>query len=131
MEKGNESMRERLLARLPQAENREAYREETAALMARYDRALFWEKVTARTLMLIGLVLFIMANSTWWWWPKLGTNEKIVFEVMAAVFYFLGAIYQVGYEVSRSKVDLLKEVKQVQLQVLELQASIRKESAGQ
>jgi hypothetical protein len=131
MEKGNSSLRERLLARLPEPENREVYREETAALMARYDRALFWEKVTARTLMLIGLVLFIMANSTWSWWPKLGTNEKIVFEVMAAVFYFLGAIYQVGYEVSRSKVDLMKEVKQVQLQVLELHASLRKEAAGQ
>jgi len=131
MEKGSESMRERLLARLPQTENREVYREETAALLARYDRALFWEKVAARTMMLIGLVLFIMANFTWWWWPKLGTNEKVVFEVMAAVFYFLGAIYQVGYEVSRSKVDLLKEVKQVQLQILELQASLRKEAAGQ
>jgi hypothetical protein len=47
---------------------------------------------------------------------------------MAAVFYFLGQIYQVGYQISRSKVDLLKEVKQVQLQVLELQASLRKET---
>jgi hypothetical protein len=129
MEKGNESMRERLLVRLPQPENREAYREETAALMARYDRALFWEKVTARTLMLIGGGLFIMANLKLG--LNLGANEKIVFDVMAAVFYFLGAIYQVGFEVSRSKVDLLKEVKQVQLQVLELQASLRKESAGQ
>ena len=33
------------------------------------------------------------------------------------------------YCVSRSKVDLLKEVKQVQLQILELQASLRKDDA--
>jgi hypothetical protein len=126
MEKGNESMRERLLARLPQPENRDAYRDETAALMARYQRALFWEKVTARTLMLIGAILFMIANLRSG--LKLDGNAKIVFDVMAAVFYFLGAIYQVGYEVSRSKVDLLKEVKQVQLQVLELQASLRKDA---
>jgi hypothetical protein len=32
----------------------------------------------------------------------------------------------VGYLISRNNVDLLKEVKQVQLQVLELQASLKK-----
>lgn len=128
MEKGSESMRARLLARLPQPENREVYREETVVLMARHQRALFWERVTAGTLMLIGALLFMMANLKWG--LKLDPNGKIVFDVMAAVFYFLGAIYQVGYEVSRSKVDLLKEVKQVQLQVLELQAALKK-SEGQ
>jgi hypothetical protein len=127
MENGSKGLRERLLARLPQPENREAYREETAVLMARYQRELFWEKVTARTLMLIGGLIFMMANFTWG--LKLDANGKIVFDVMAAVFYFLGAIYQVGYEVSRSKVDLMKEVKQVQLQILELQASLRKDDA--
>jgi len=125
MENGSKGLREKLLARLPQPENREAYREETTALMARYQRELFWEKVTARTLMLIGGIIFMIANLRSG--LKLDANAKIVFDVMAAVFYFLGAIYQVGYEVSRSKVDLMKEVKQVQLQLLELQASIKKD----
>jgi hypothetical protein len=125
MEKGSKGLRERLLARLPQAENVAGYRDETLSLLAKHERALYWEKVTASTFMLIGGVLFMMANSTWG--PKLDANGKIVFDVMAAFFYFLGANYQVGYQVSRSKVDLLKEVKQVQLQVLELQASLRKE----
>jgi hypothetical protein len=125
MENGSKGLREKLLARLPQPENREAYREETTALMARYQRELFWEKVTARTLMLIGGIIFMIANLRSG--LKLDANAKIVFDVMDAVFYFLGAIYQVGYEVSRSKVDLMKEVKQVQLQLLELQASIKKD----
>jgi hypothetical protein len=43
-----------------------------------------------------------------------------------AVFFFIGAVNEVGYRVNRSKVDLLKEVKQVQLQILELQTSLRK-----
>jgi hypothetical protein len=33
------------------------------------------------------------------------------------------------YFINRSKVDILKEVKQVQLQVLELQALLRKDGA--
>jgi len=39
---------------------------------------------------------------------------------------FTGGLGLVGYRISRSKVDLLKEVKQLQLQVLEVQASLRK-----
>jgi hypothetical protein len=35
------------------------------------------------------------------------------------------------YRIYRSRVDLLKEVKQVQLQVLELQASLQKDSSSQ
>ena len=78
MEKGSDGLRERLLARLPQAENVAGYREETELLLARHRRALYWEKVTARTLMLIGVGLFMMANLTWG--PKLDANGKIVFK---------------------------------------------------
>jgi hypothetical protein len=35
-------------------------------------------------------------------------------------------IFMVSYKVSLSKVDLLKEIKQLQLQVLELQATLKK-----
>jgi hypothetical protein len=45
MEKQNDSMRDRLLARLPQPENLAAYREETASLLAKHEKALFWEKM--------------------------------------------------------------------------------------
>ena len=126
MEKQNESMRDRLLARLPQPGNVAAYREETASLLAKHEKALFWEKVTARTMALIGVAVFFLVNTTWG--LKLDRNHAVVLDVIAAVFYFLGAIYELGCQISRSKVDLLKEVKQVQLQVLELQASLQKNS---
>lgn len=130
MEKGNESMRERLLARLPQPENREVYREETAALMARYERALFWERASGRMVILLGIGIFMFANNhTWTWGPKLDTHVAGFLDAIAAVVFFTGAIMLVGYSISRNKVDLLKEVKQVQLQMLELQASLRKDDA--
>ena len=43
MEKKNDSLRERLLAHLPQPENLEGYREDTASLLAKHEKALFWE----------------------------------------------------------------------------------------
>jgi len=133
MEKQNDSMRERLLAHLPQPENLAGYRKETASLMARNEKALFWEKWTARTFALLGAVIFLFASS-----PLiplreqnlLGLNEKAFLCVMAGLFFFMGLIYALGYEVSRSKVDLLKEVKQVQLQILELQASLKGRENG-
>ena len=124
MEKGSDGLRERLLARLPQPENVAAYREETVALMAKHERALFWDKVMAITVTSIGIAFFMLANSTWG--RKVYTDGTIVLEVMAVLF-FVGAVNAVGYSVGRSKVDLLKEVKQVQLQILELQASLRKD----
>jgi hypothetical protein len=125
MEKGSESLRERLLARLPQAESVAAYRDDTQSLLAKHEKALFWEKVTARTLTWIGLAFFILANSSWG--RKIYTNGSLVLEIMAVLF-FMGAVNELGYRLSRSKVDLLKEVKQIELQILELQASLRKET---
>ena len=129
MEQKDNTLRERLLARLPRPEKLETYREETASLIARHERALFWEKWSSRVLALLGVGLYLFAIS-----PLiplqaqnlLGANEKIFLCFMAGLLFFVGLIYALGYQVNRSKVDLLTELKQVQLQVLELQASLGK-----
>ena len=126
MEQGNSSLRERLLARLPQPENIVAYREDTESLLAKHKRALFWEKVTGRTVTWLGLALFMFVGSTWAR-PRLDSNGTALLDALSVVLFFTGALNLLGYSINRSKVDLLKEVKQVQLQVLELQASLRKE----
>jgi hypothetical protein len=127
MEQGSNGLRERLLARLPQPENREVYREEIGVLMAKHERALYWEKATARMVAFAGVLLFILANS-----PtlslKLDAHGTALLDGLSVVLFFTGAMMMVGYSISRTKVDLLKEVKQVQLQVLEWQASMREES---
>jgi hypothetical protein len=125
MEQGNSSLRERLLARLPQPENREVYREETAALMARHERALFWERVTGTSVAWLGIGVYMFANS-FTMRPKLDTHAIGLLDGLAVVLFFTGALMLLGYSISRNKVDLLKEIKQVQLQMLELQASLKK-----
>ena len=125
MEKQNDSMRERLLARLPQPENLAAYREETASLLAKHEKALFWEKIPSTACYVI--VAIMVALRFWGQTPTVFMRQ--FFLPLAGFVYFLGAVIDLRYRIYRSKVDMLKEVKQVQLQILELQASLQKRSS--
>ena len=124
MAQQSNDLRERLLAALPRPENFAAYREETAALMAKHGKALRWDKVTANTLSLLALGTILLWNHGPW---QTGTLALIWLQVISGVFFFLGVIYSVRHEIYASQVATLKEIKQVQLQILELQASLRKE----
>jgi hypothetical protein len=115
------NLREGLLAALPQPENLAAYREETAALLRKHARALRWDKITANMLVYLAVLLFL-----WSCYPgHLGAIGAHSFQFGAALLYFVGTIYVVQYKVYESQVATLKEIKQVQLQVLELQASLK------
>jgi len=125
MEKQNESMRDKLLARLPQPENLSAYREETATLLAKHEKATFWEwRFPSAVFMWFAVALWMTINSAWG--AKVDTYVRILLDCIAGIMLFTAIINDAGYRISRSIVDLLKEVKQVQLQVLELQASLQK-----
>jgi hypothetical protein len=123
MEKQNDSMRERLLASLPQPGNLAAYREETASLLAKHERALFWEKAPAVICYFIACVTVIV---NWSWGQKMAGAPNSFVWLWAGYAVFVGAIQDLRYRIDRSKVDILKEVKQVQLQMLEVQASLQK-----
>jgi hypothetical protein len=124
MEKTNDDIRERLLARMPQPENLAGYREETASLLAKHEKALFWERMPP-------IVAFVSAGAIviahWVWAQRTGAaiaNQTVWFGV--GMLFVAGAITGLSYRINRSQVDLLKEIKQVQLQVLELRASMEK-----
>jgi hypothetical protein len=120
MEQKSSSMRDKLLARLPQPENLEGYREEMASLLAKHEKALFWEKLMPLIFSGAALAVIVLTGSI------VGPPANDV-KTAFLILIFLSTIYMVSYNVSRSKVDLLKEIKQLQLQVLELQASLRKD----
>ena len=122
MEQRTDNLREHLLARVPQPENLARYREETASLLAKHARALRWDKFTANTLLFLAALLF------WWsFYPgRLGEVGVHAFRFGSAVLYFVGAIFWVGYAIYASQVATLKEIKQVQLQLLEVQARLER-----
>jgi hypothetical protein len=136
MEQGNSSLRDRLLGRLPQPENIAAFREETASLLAKHEKALATDYWTNQVIALCAVALFLFANSIWGpdanstWGLKLTKTTTITCDVMAGVLFFLSVLNGLQQFIYRNQVKLLKEVKQVQLQVLELQASLQK-GAGQ
>ena len=117
-------LRERLLAALPEPENLAAYRKETVVLMAKHARALHWDKIAANTLYFIAVVLVFLWNHGPW---RLGTTALVYLQVISGVFFFMGLIYTVRFEIYAKQVDTLKEIKQIQLQILELHAELRKE----
>ena len=125
MEKQNDTMRERLLARLPQPENFVAYREETAALLAKHEKALHWEKGASTACYLIAGFMVAL------WLLKLTPAPAMrqYFWPMVGAVYFLGAITDLRYRIYLNRVETLKEVKQVQLQLLEVQASLQKQKS--
>ena len=122
MAQQSNDLRECLLAALPQPENLAAYREETAALLAKHARALRWDKFTANMFVFLACALAFLWGTDLW---HLGVLAVHRLQIGSAVF-FMGAIYTVHYKVYDSQVATLKEIKQVQLQILEIQTSLRK-----
>jgi hypothetical protein len=124
MEKQNDSMRDRLLARMPQPKNLAAYREETAALLAKHEKALFWQKWTGALILLIGIIAMDLSASRW----ARNFGQPVVYRlwIIGGSASLLAALDGLARFIYRNQVNLLKEVKQVQLQILELQASQNK-----
>jgi len=127
MEKQNESLRNRLLARLPQPESLAAYREEVAAGLEKNEMTLRQEKWIAGLLWFtvsgISIAFFLSAGV-----GRLDTARGTLFGVLTCWWLLFAAAHLLKHFINRSRVEVLKEVKQVQLQLLELQASLKNAS---
>lgn len=122
METRDDRIRERLLSHLPQPANLVAYREEVATMLEKKEKALRRERRV-----LIELWVFVIALSVVFLWlggQRMDTAKGPYFVSLACFWFLFGMVYFVAHSINRSKVDILKEVKQVQVQVLELQALI-------
>jgi hypothetical protein len=119
----NESIREGLLARLPDPANLPAYREQVAALTARNEKALRREKRFAGTLwfFMVGLTTASLMLGS-----RTGGAKAAWLASYACVFLLFAAVELLKHFINRARVEILKETRQVQLQVLELQNSLRK-----
>lgn len=126
MKQQNDSMRERLLAHMPQPKDFGAYREETASLLARHERALFWERMASKAC----YVIVALMVALWFLGLTPTAAMRQFFWPMAGFVYFIGLVGDLRYRIYQSKVDMLKELKQVQLQVLELQASLDRDAGS-
>jgi len=128
MQPNNEDMKNLLLSRLPRPENLAEYRKEVSALLQKNEKTLRRQKwyVGAIWFWVVGLgaALMLLANlhpekpNAAWLAASLGS--------FACFMLIYGAAELTKYFINRARVELLKETKQVQLQVLELHGLLRK-----
>jgi|SRR5450631_1534190 p-aminobenzoyl-glutamate transporter AbgT len=124
MAQQSNDLRERLLATMPQPENLAAYREKSNTLLAKHARALRWDYFTTNAFYLIAGVLLFLSTPNYWHPDAIMRSS---FQFGSALFFFVGMIFDLRYRIYSSRVATLKELKQVQLQILELQASLQKD----
>ncbi len=129
MEPKNESVRDRLLARLPQPENLAAYREGVEASLKKNQRTLRRQRWYSGAIWVYAVGLFtafVVIGSQRLNWPP-----AVWVEMALGLLVIGGSVELLKYFINRNRVEILKEIKQVQLQVLELQASLRKADENQ
>lgn len=131
MEPGNEGIREGLLARLPRPEDLPHYREEVAALIARNEKRLrrehWYAGVTFMFAIGLGILLLIGSAQP----DKPNAAWRAAWAGSFACFFLIAfAGFVTKLHINRARLEVLKEIKQVQLQVLELHEMLRKERAS-
>jgi hypothetical protein len=128
MEPKSEGMRDRLLSRLPQPENLAEYRKEVSALLEKNAKTLrrqaWYSTAIWVWVVLVGTALLLLGgrhpNKPMAAWSAAYLGGFACFSLIA------GAVELLKYFINRARVELLKETKQVQLQVLELHELLRK-----
>jgi hypothetical protein len=122
----NELISERLLSRLPQPANMADYQGAVVSLLAENERRLRRNKWTVVRVWIFIVVL--SAPFLWMAGTHFNTAEGNWFLGLVGFWVLFGAIEIAKYEHNQGRVELLKELKQVQLQILELHAQLSKGS---
>jgi hypothetical protein len=124
MEHRGESLGERLLSRLPRPANLAAYQEEVTSLLAKNEKALRRNKWTV-----VRVWIFVVAVAGPFLWMAgrhFNTPQGNWFLGLACFWVLFGAIEIAKYVAHQGRVEVLKELKQIQLQVLELHGLLSK-----
>ncbi|HEV2194444.1 MAG TPA: hypothetical protein VGR55_02630 [Candidatus Acidoferrum sp.] len=116
----NESINELLLSRLPQPANLAAYQKEVTSLLAENEKKLRRNKWTVVRVWIF--VVLVSAPFLWMAGTHFNTAEGNWFLGLVGFWVLFGAIEIAKYEQKQGRVELLKELKVVQLQILQLHA---------
>jgi hypothetical protein len=127
MEHRGEPIGEQLLSRLPRPANLAAYKEEVTSLLVKNEETLRRNKWTV-----VRVWIFVVAVSGPFLWMAgrhFNTPQGNWFLGLACFWVLFGAIEILKYVTQQGRVELLKELKQIQLQVLELHGLLSKSGA--
>jgi hypothetical protein len=128
MDPKNEVTRDRLLSHLPRPEDMGAYRAGVDAALAKRDKAFRREKRFTGALWIFCVLLstvFVVFSG-----QHLDSAVGPWLQTFGIYVLITGALELLKLFINRSRVEVLKEVKQVQLQVLELHELLRNALPG-
>lgn len=118
------SLRDRLLAKpAPQPSKLEAYRKEVEAMIEEKERRLQREKTVS------GLMwLFVVALATTFLLIGgfRGGEIRLWFGIQACFWFLFGAVFLLRTFLNRNRVEFLKEIRGLEVRVLELQEKLGK-----
>ena len=124
MEHRSEALRELLLSRLPQPANLAAYQQEVSSLLAENERKLRRNKWTV-----VRVWIFVIAVSVPFLWMAgrhFNTSQGNWFLGLVGFWVLFGTVEIAKYVGHQGRVEVLKELKQIQLQILELHGLLGK-----
>jgi hypothetical protein len=124
MAKETSTLRDRLLTHLPDPARAEDYRKDVETALARHTRRLRIEKWFTRAFWVYVIALLMVF--LWRGESFAETPHGHRFMIGLTVLFTCGAMEILKHMINRSRVEMLTEIKQVQLQVLELQSAMQK-----
>ena len=124
MENQSDNFRDRLLSHLPQPANLADYRRDVATMLEQNEKRIRRERMAVTALWIFCACLSALYL---WFDPKSAQTPKGPF--LALFMFMWGMAELLKHHVNACRIDLLKEIKQVQVQVLELHDMARKGEA--
>jgi hypothetical protein len=119
----NEPLRDRLLAQqAPQASRLAQYRKEVDAMLEQNEKTLRRQKWYAGAIWIYAVLLataFLLVSG------YLGVQPGIVMCFLGVVLLIAAAVELLKYFLNRGHVEMLKEVKRLEIRLLELQEQLR------
>ena len=113
----NNDMRDRLLSHLPPATDLSVYRQQVAATLEKNQKRIRLERLLA-TLFWI----FCAVTCTVYIWFGNGGSQFPRAPFLACIFLLFGGVEILKHHIHSAQVELHKEIKQLQVQVFELQS---------
>jgi hypothetical protein len=121
MEPDSNSLRDRLLSQSPLPGDLAGYRQQVASLIDSNQKRLRRERIVTTAFW-----IFCAVSATAWLWFDAGSAHFPRGPFLACIFFIWGGVELVKHHINTARVDLLKEMKQMQVQMFALQAQIPK-----
>ena len=126
MEPSNKDFRRNLIEQLiPEPGRLDRYRKEMAEMLDNNERGLRFEKRMTIVLWLFGVTMmtaFLLMSGFYHPTPERSWMATLA---LFAVILFYGGLEIIKHFINRSRVELLKELKQIELRMLELDERLR------